>query len=156
MSIGVPDNIKNMYIGGNVPGTTYVENPDGEVTISGTGYVTSTGILLQKTADNGTSISLNNGQSLTATYTLSNNAGKRLFAIPAVSIFEDEISAAGIIPNGSNIGASDYLFSSWIDTAEDDNNNIVFKVYVLNQSGGTHTIYVYASFRYLVDQGGVE
>lgn len=155
MSIGVPDNIKNMYFGGNSPGTTYVENASGEVTISGTGYVTSTGLSLQKTADNGASLSLNDGQSLTATYTLSNDAGKRLFAIPAVSIFEDEVSGAALLPNGSNIGASDYAFSAWVDTASDDNNNVVFKVYVLNQSGGTHTIYVYASFRYLVDEGGV-
>lgn len=155
MSIGVPDNIKNMYIGGTVPGTTYIVNPDGGVTISGTGYVTATGIRLQKTSDYSASADLDDGLSMTVTYTFSNNAGKRLFAVPEISFFADEITSDGLIPDGNNIGSSDFVFTSWLDLATDDNNNVVFKAFILNQSGSTKTIYVFGSFRYLVDEGGV-
>lgn len=155
MSIGVPQNIKNLYIGGpNVPGTVYTATDSGGVTISGTGFITGLGMQLEATNDVSGSLSLNNGQSLTFTATLSNDEGKRLFGMPTISFFEDVLTEDGLIPSGANIGASDYIFTSWIDNVTDDGKNIKFKGYLLNQSGGTHTIYVLASFRYIAEEGG--
>lgn len=153
--IGVPTNIKNMYIGGDVPGEVYIKNPEGHTTISGSGYVTASGMNLQLSALGSTSFSMNNGDGNTVTATLSNAGGKRLFGMPTVSFYETTQTATNSIPDGSSIAASDYVVTHWIDWGASDNSNIVMKSWIKNNTGGTQTILYRIQYRYLVDKGGL-
>lgn len=153
--IGVPDNIKNLYVGGDVPGEVYIVNPEGHTTISGAGYVTASGMNLQVSNLGSASFGMGNGDGITVTATLSNDTGKRLFAMPTVSFYEGSEDLDYSIPDGVNIDAGDYLVTHWIDWGSSDNNNIKLKSWIRNNSGGSQTILYRAQIRFLVDQGGV-
>lgn len=154
--IGVPTNIKNMYIGGDQPGEIHTVNPQGHTTISGAGYVTTSGLNLQITTTGAATVSsLANGDDVVITATLSNDAGKRMIGMPAVTIYESSIDSANSIPGGSNLAAGDYEVDRWVDWGSSDNNNIVHKTYVRNTTGTTQDIIYRINVRFLVEQGSL-
>lgn len=77
-----------------------------------------------------------NAQATTVvTVTTTSDDGKRLHAMPNISLYKDSVTAANRFPGGSNWSADDRLsiaLSTWLDWGETDNTNAVLKVFIGN------------------------
>ena len=97
------------------------------------------------------SVSLNDTQSATFINTLESDSGFRLFGFPNITLYVGSATANDRISDGSNIDPNDYKWSIWIDWGSTNNDNMVSKTYVQNNSGGTKTILFRSNWRFLVE-----
>ena len=97
------------------------------------------------------SVSLNDTQSATFINTLESDSGFRLFGSPNISLYVGSVSADNIISGGSNVNPNEYKWAIWVDWGGTDNNNIVAKTYIQNNTGGTKTILFRSNWRFLVE-----
>lgn len=97
------------------------------------------------------SIELADGDGATFTITTEHDDDLRLFTTTHITVYESSVSAANKIQGGDNIGNTDYELSIWNDWGGTNNNNVVHKVWVVNNSGGTETILLRVNARFVVE-----
>lgn|SRR3972149_459980 len=106
---------------------------------------------LQLSSTASASITLADGQSGTFINTLSSASNSRLFGFPNISLYVGSISATTIISDGTGINPDSFKWAIWVDWGASDNNNIIAKAYIQNNSGGTETILFRSNWRFLVE-----
>ena len=104
---------------------------------------------LSATASNSTSLA--NGASVAFTMTLTNASGKRLFGIPFVTLYEGSVAGGNEIGYGNARDASYRVVSIALDWGTTDNNNLITKVSITNNTGSTQTILFRGNWRFLVN-----
>ena len=85
------------------------------------------------------------------TMTTEHDADLRIFATVHLSIYEGSVSAANKIQGGSNIGNTDYEMTIWPDWGATNNKNVVHRVWVLNNTGGSKDILLRVNTRFIVE-----
>ncbi len=155
VNIRVPTDIKNLSIGGeNQPGQLYGFTNDGQTTTISGGVVTASGVRLILSNTATSSSSINNGNALVFTGTLTpDTSGDRLFGTVYTSWYQDSVHADNLIPTGDNITAGDYELVLWLDWGTTDDDNIVQKGWLFNKSGSTQDIIVRSNVRYVINPG---
>ncbi len=93
-----------------------------------------------------------NNQEGFVSFTLSNGVGKRLFGFPNITFYEGSVAPGNEIGHG-NARDGGYVWSTWTDWGDTDNNNVVGRAVVINKTGSTQVIYVACNWRYLVSSG---
>lgn len=75
------------------------------------------------------------GEETIFTMTTASDLGVPIFVQEDISLFQGSIAEANLIPNGSNVDASNYqVIGPFRDQSSGDGNNIVSKIYVRNAS----------------------
>lgn len=143
--------VKNISVGfPNQPGVITAVGADDTPTIEGN-YITAAGVKLQLTSDGVYSNTLSAGASDTVVATLSNSDDLRLFAMPAVTLYDTTPSDANKIPDGSSVNPNNWEFSMWIDWGDSNNNNVVHKTFIKNTSVGSRTFHYRINFRFMLE-----
>lgn len=102
------------------------------------------------------SISVGNGVSFTLTSTDVSNVGARLMGNYMLGLFQDSISNSNILGNVTGwvvLGPFAMPENASGFTAGTDGKNLVFKTFVTNNTGSTHTVFFITDLRFLVGIG---
>lgn len=101
------------------------------------------------------STTLNNGEDIVFTSTLSQNDEYQIIALPYISLYVGSIASANLLPGGSGVDESQwqviptlYNWDSW-DLNEYPLDKEYSSIYVRNISAGTQTVYIAVRHKYI-------
>ncbi len=91
--------------------------------------------VIAKTTTISSSVTLAAGADTVFSMTTASRKGVPIFVQEDISLFETSVSAANLIPNGTNIDMADYqIIGPWREQDSGDGKNIVTKIYIRNTS----------------------
>lgn len=99
------------------------------------------------------SATLPSSSSGTFLFTVTDNTGRELLAIPDIAFYINNTDSASQWPN-ANFGMGNMPTSVFNDWGETNNFNVVTRATIRNNSGSAQLVYCYCRFRILANPGG--
>ncbi len=93
-----------------------------------------------------------NSSSGTFLFTLTDNAGRELIAVPDIAFYIGDVTSDTQWPNAS-FGMGNMPTSVFNDWGETDNKNVVTRATIRNNSGAAQLIFCYCRFRIIANPG---
>lgn len=101
--------------------------------------------------NNGTT-SLANGQQIVFSITTAAIGNAKTFVVPDITVYQDSVNAANIIPTGANVTPANWqILFMGNDLNQTDGNNTVSNVFIRNISAGTHTVIMQTKSRVITN-----
>lgn len=115
--------------------------------------ISSDALSLKVSNTAGTSYTFAPGEVVTATVTLRNDKGLRLFATPHITVYEGSVSSSNVIKGGASVNWDDWEFGQQtLDWGKTDDNNVVYVLTLKNKSTSNKTVYYRVNMRYIVEE----
>jgi len=97
------------------------------------------------------SVTLASGAAAVFSSTLVSKFALPLFGTYHCTLYETQVDSAHKIPEGGSV-SQEYRIAFWFDWGDTNNNNIVQKAYIRNETGAQQTILFRNNWRFFVEE----